>query len=106
MTHRDMTLVIVFSLKTILRRHYNKIYSIKLDQDYQMILPDKTSFPIASLNMNDRHVKVQDPLIKVNLGDYNKTIPIFTRANMLEEFQNNIVSLLHVYKHYFSYDYD
>jgi hypothetical protein len=44
MTHRDMTLVIVFSLKTILRRHYNKIYSIKLDQDYQMILPDKDKF--------------------------------------------------------------
>jgi len=51
-------------------------------------------------------LKVQDPLIKVNLGDYNKTIPIFTGANMLEQFQSNIVSQLHVYKHYFSYDYD
>jgi hypothetical protein len=65
-----MTLIIVLSLKTILRRHYNKIYSIKLDQDYQMILPDKTSFPIASLNINDRHVKVQDPLIKVNYTNF------------------------------------
>jgi hypothetical protein len=52
-----MILIIMLSLKTILRRHYNKINSIKLDQDYQMILLDKKSFPIASLNMNDRHVK-------------------------------------------------
>lgn len=81
MSHYDLIACFKIFCKTYRHvRHHNKIYLIKLDQDYQMILRDKTSFPIVSLNMNDRHVKVQD--------------------------QNNIVPLLHVYKHYFSYDYD
>jgi hypothetical protein len=56
---------------------------MKPSQDYELILLNMTSFPLAPHNMDHGQAKVYDMLIKVNLGTKNEPKPIFISTCIL-----------------------